>query len=362
MLEWYGSTSQVPWLFLLASWIAALALAAFAYAAWNRGGLSLHLEVRGSRPAAGSPVEDLPETVLAGAPEPGPIFEGDGIDLDVGVDNSGAARGPAWVRGSVAGVEISHGAGLVPRAGWRRAHALAGTARGPVDASSWVVGSGDPLGLIRGVRLCPDSEVALVLPRFTSLAHRRPARELEASVGAPRAGSGGELFGVREYRPGDSLRRIHWRSSARHGELVVREFEPPGLQTVAVFCDPSPPSRAAADQVARLAASEAWDCIRQGGRAFLWAPGAEPTGHLDARNLWALLEWLARYPRAAPQDEDPPPCAEVIVIAAAREPKALTEAAELAVARGARVRAWAVGDAQPALDCAVERVGTTWPL
>ena len=44
----------------------------------------------------------------------------------------------------------------------------------------------------------------------------------------------------REYRPGDPLRRIHWRSSARHGELIVREFEPPGVQTLGIFCDPSP--------------------------------------------------------------------------------------------------------------------------
>jgi uncharacterized protein (DUF58 family) len=84
------------------------------------------------------------------------------------------------------------------------------------------------------------------------------ARELEASVTAPRSGSGNELFGVREYRPGDPLRRIHWRSSARHGELIVREYEPPGVQTVGILCDPDPPSREAADQVARLAASEAW--------------------------------------------------------------------------------------------------------
>src|SRR5438445_13416249 len=105
-----------------------------------------------------------------------------------------------------------------------------------------------------------------VFRRFKALAERQNVRELEASIAAPRAGSGTEMFGAREYRPGDPLRRIHWRSSARHGELIVREFEPPGVQTVGIFCDPSPPTAEAADQIARLAASEAWDCLRAGGR------------------------------------------------------------------------------------------------
>ena len=258
-------------------------------------------------------------------------------------------------------MRISAGTGIVPRGGWMRRHSLDGMRRGPVDASSWVVGSGDPLGFFGGAVESPDVEVALVLPRFTSLSRRRPARELEAAVAAPRAGSGGELFGVREYRPGDSLRRIHWRSSARHGELVVREFEPPGLQSVGIYCDGAPPSREAADQVARIAASEAWDCIRKGGRAFLWAPGTEPTGHPEARDIWALLEWLARYPTDSGADEDPPRSAEVVVVAAGPAP-AVVEAAGEAAERGAGVRAWVVGDGPLELDCEIERVGLTWPL
>ncbi len=351
----------MPWLFLLAAWILALVLAAFVYAAWNRRGLRFRLRVAGSRPAEGSPVEDLPENLLAGAPGPGPIFEGDGLELEAGLDNPGFARGPAWIEGLVGGERLSFGAGVVPRGGWSRRSSLAGMRRGPVDASSWVVGSGDPLGFFGGTHECPDSEVALVLPKFKSLARRRPARELETAVAAPRAGSGGDLFGVREYRPGDSLRRIHWRSTARHGELVVREFEPPGLQSVGIYCDGTPPTREAADQVARIAASEAWDCIRKGGRAFLWSPGAEPTAHSEAHDIWALLEWLARYPQDSGADEDAPPAAEVIVVAAGPSP-AVVEAAELAVARGAGLRAWIVGEGTLDLDCEVEHVGLTWPF
>jgi uncharacterized protein (DUF58 family) len=201
-----------------------------------------------------------------------------------------------------------------------------------------------------------------VLPRFTSLAGRPQARELEASVAAPRAGSGTELFGVREYRPGDSLRRIHWRSSARHGELVVREYEPPGVQTLGIFCDPSPANPEVADQVARIAASEAWDCLRSGGRVILWGPGLAPSAPGEARSLWAALEWLARYPAPAAtgEDVDPPRVSEAVAVMGADQ-KDIAEALEMVRRRGGSVRAWVVGDSDFDLDGPVRHCGTGWP-
>jgi uncharacterized protein (DUF58 family) len=250
--------------------------------------------------------------------------------------------------------------------------------RGAIVASNWALESSDPLGFFRFRRTGANGEVGLVLPRFASLSSSPQARELEASVSAPRSGSGMELFGVREYRPGDPLRRIHWRSSARLGELVVREYEPPGVQTVGIFCDPHPPSREAADQVARLAASEAWDCIRGGGRVVLWAPGLEPSLPSEARSLWALLEWLARYP--APSDgangtsppalratspasgEDIAPSVNDAVGVTAGDSTALIEALETVQQRGGRIRAWVVGEAELEIEAPVQRVGTAWPL
>jgi uncharacterized protein (DUF58 family) len=201
----------------------------------------------------------------------------------------------------------------------------------------------------------------VVLPRFTSFEARPQARELEASVSAPRAGSGMELFGVREYRAGDPLRRIHWRSSARLGELVVREYEPPGVQTVGIFCDPSPGSTDVADQIARLAASEAWDCIRGGGRVVLWGPGLEPSLPSEARSFWALLEWLSRYPLPATGPTDLPNVSDAVGITAGSDAP-LVEALETVRQRGGRVCAWVVGDAPLDLEAPIQRAGTTWPL
>jgi uncharacterized protein (DUF58 family) len=372
LVEWYGTTSEVSWLFLLASWVAALCVACFMYALWNRAGLRPYLSVRGTTSAPGSPIDDIPARLLRTAPLPAPIFEGDGLEMEVGLDTTGAPRGPARLAGLIGSEQVAVATGLVPRSGWRRTIELEGLRRGPVGARGLVVESSDVAGLFRSRRSSPDAEVALVLPRFTSLAGKLQARELEASVAAPRAGSGTELFGVREYRPGDSLRRIHWRSSARHGELVVREYEPPGVQTLGIFCDPNPADASVADQVARLAASEAWDCIRNGGRVMLWGPGLVPSAPGEARSLWAALEWLARYPQAAPtgQDVDPPRVSEAVAVTGNAQ-KDVAEALEMVRRRGGLVRAWVVGDAGRAqgafekfidLDGPVQHVGTDWPL
>jgi hypothetical protein len=179
---------------------------------------------------------------------------------------------------------------------------------------------------------------------------------VEAAVAAPRAGYGNELFGIREYRAGDSLRRIHWRSSARHGELVVREYEPPGIQSLSIILDPAPPSAEVADQIARIAASEAWDCLREGGRVVLWAPGLASSD--SPRDLWGLLEWLARYPDlpgdgfAIPSWQRGDDCVAVTA-----------DPAVLEATYGARRRRlWIVGDAVIDTDVQYTRVGTRWPL
>jgi uncharacterized protein (DUF58 family) len=60
-------------------------------------------------------------------------------------------------------------------------------------------------------------------------------RQVMPEVTRQRSGVGYEVMGVRPYRPGDSARYIHWRSVARRGELVSKEFADeaqPGLTLV----------------------------------------------------------------------------------------------------------------------------------
>ncbi len=358
---YYGTTSEVAWLFLLAYWIAAMVVAAYVYASWNWRGLRADLGLGGATSGSDSPLEALPEQLLRSGPLPEPVFEGDQADIELRLTTTGGARGPARLSGSISGAEVGAATGLVPRSGWVERRTVGPLGRGAIVASNWVLESSDPLGFFRFRRKGANGEIGLVLPRFMSLSSVPLARELEASVSAPRAGSGTELFGVREYRPGDPLRRIHWRSSARLGELVVREYEPPGVQTLGIFCDPNPPTREIADQVARLAASEAWDCIRGGGRVLLWAPGLEPSKPSEARSLWALLEWLARYPAPASGEDMAPSVTDAVGVTGGGN-AVLIEALETVKHRGGRIRAWVVGDAELELEAPIQRAGTVWPL
>lgn len=64
----------------------------------------------------------------------------------------------------------------------------------------------------------------------------------EVRVRPPRPGVGIDFLNIREYRAGDKVRRIHWRASARHDELFVREMEHEGrLELVIAVETMSPP-------------------------------------------------------------------------------------------------------------------------
>lgn len=66
--------------------------------------------------------------------------------------------------------------------------------------------------------------------RFGSASSRRSSRSTDQE----------EFYGVREYRQGDNYRWIHWRQSARTGELVVREMMPLRPAQVLIVLDPWP--------------------------------------------------------------------------------------------------------------------------
>ena len=98
----------------------------------------------------------------------------------------------------------------------------------------------DPLGLAEFARTVPGTERLLVLPKTVPL-HGVP-HALGSSDGAHGAGSSGSGQGrsdvlVRPYRSGDELRRVHWRSTARHDELMVRLEERPWRGGVTVLLD-----------------------------------------------------------------------------------------------------------------------------
>ncbi len=143
---------------------------------------------------------------------------------------------------------------------------------------------------------------ALIFPevrrlRRLSLLDRQPAAE----QARPRAGLGAEVIGVRPFRTGDSPRHIHWRSTARTGNLISKEFADeahPGLTIVLdLFGHPYPATltkHAPFEWAIKAAASIAEYAQRRGYALYLAADPlalAPPPGPL----AWdALMQYLAR--------------------------------------------------------------------
>lgn len=86
----------------------------------------------------------------------------------------------------------------------------------------------DPFGLITLDRSFTGADRLIVTPRVMPLPTVRPpgGRSGGGEGDTTTAATAGEDDVVpRQYRTGDDLRRVHWRSTARHGELMVRREE-----------------------------------------------------------------------------------------------------------------------------------------
>ena len=125
-----------------------------------------------------------------------------------------------------------HGAGFVTYlGGQQRGRWLARTlctVRGRFRLGPATLISGDPVGIVRLSRKIPSTNEIVVYPQMVDLpAFRLPSAELPGgqSTRARTFNVTPNVATVREYVPGDSFNRIHWRSTARTGQLMVKEFE-----------------------------------------------------------------------------------------------------------------------------------------
>jgi uncharacterized protein (DUF58 family) len=98
-----------------------------------------------------------------------------------------------------------------------------------------------PFGLFCRTITLEHAETLTVFPRLGRLNRGWLARRHESFADADRRerrpGSEGDFYGIRPWRAGDSLRWIHWRSSARTGKLLVRQFEQPRNRDLAILLD-----------------------------------------------------------------------------------------------------------------------------
>jgi uncharacterized protein (DUF58 family) len=173
--------------------------------------------------------------------------------------------------------------------------------RGALLLGPTTVVRSDPLGLAHRRREVAGADTVLVRPRVHSIAPpalgggRRHHADDTETPRAPAGDAGGEFLAVRPYEIGDDPRRVHWRSSARSDELMVRQYVAPRRGHTLVVLDtrsgPSggPPTDAAFERAVEAAASvvaalvrarRPFECITSGG-TVLAGVGTDPRHVFD---------------------------------------------------------------------------------
>ena len=116
----------------------------------------------------------------------------------------------------------------------------AGT-RGVPEDSVVTLRSAAPFGVAERRRTLRVAGSTIVLPAVVPLGPlpflANASDPSRSSRSVPHRGSGPEYLGIREYRPGDSARHVHWPSTARTGTVMVRELEEERSRRLAIVVD-----------------------------------------------------------------------------------------------------------------------------
>ena len=99
--------------------------------------------------------------------------------------------------------------------------------RGIVTVGPATTVRSDPIGLLRREHAFEDVHELYVHPRTTSLPSTSAGliRDLEGNPTRRLVDADMSFHAIREYAPGDSRRQIHWKSTAKTGQLMVRQYE-----------------------------------------------------------------------------------------------------------------------------------------
>ncbi|HEX6040890.1 DUF58 domain-containing protein [Longimicrobium sp.] len=211
-----------------------------------------------------------------------------------------------------------------------------------VDPGAWVTGRAETVWEERGVYPLEtitlstsfpfglfvkerDVEVpgeAIVWPRTDRRVREpRPAGQRVRRSGeafAGQAGARGEYRGLRPYRAGDDPRDVHWKTTARVGEPVVREYERDRSRALWLCLDLRAPEGDVAEAAAEIAASLAAGAARRGDAFGLATQDARVRPGTGAAQLERVLDALARarFRADAGRLEPPVPAGECVLVAA----------------------------------------------
>ena len=245
--------------------------------------------------------------------EPGRVSEGDEARSHLAVTNRGRRRTPPLVATELVG---SHGEvirlpSLAVGETFSLTRRLPTGRRGRYVMPPLMFGHSDPFRLVRVGSRRGSQLVLWVHPRFHHVAPlpSAGAQDVDGST-SPTSPQGGVAFhSLREYLPGDDWRLIHWRSTARTEQLMVRHNVVPDESQHMVIIDGSSdvyPDGEAFEEAVRVAASWSVAAVRGGCPVRLCTTAGRtaedvPLARSEARPV-TVLDLLAEVARS---DGDP---------------------------------------------------------
>lgn len=171
-----------------------------------------------------------------------------------------------------------------------------------------------PVGLFRARTAVEGPGEWVVYPAPADLPEARTSGELVAHLSGQLGGVDGsdQPSGLREFRPGDELRSVHWRASARKSNLVVKEWEGDAARGLEVVldrrCDPHTLEQALSlISALALAARDDKECLT------LHTQDLSATFGSDQRPWDELLRELALAQVLPPNAASPPPASPSVL-------------------------------------------------
>ena len=153
--------------------------------------------------------------------------------------------------------------------------------RGVIEVGPVTLARRDPLGLVQREITWRDRHLVHVHP-VTRLLPPNSAglvRDLEGAASRRLVDSDLSFHAVRDYVPGDARKHIHWRSTAKTGALMVRQYEESQTARTALLFDANRAEYASDDEfelAVSTAASLSLQAVREGRERFIasqWSPG-----------------------------------------------------------------------------------------
>ncbi len=236
--------------------------------------------------------------------------------------------------------------------------------RGIIQVGPMTIGRGDPLGILRRDHTWPGVQTIYVHPATVVIPSSAAGllRDLEGAVTPTVVDADLNFHAIRDYLPGDSRRHVHWKSTAKTGKLMVRQYEETRRSRIAVVLDLESAQYASEDEfemAISAGASLALQAVREGREVVITAsaeipehargqvhsitslPTVSPRAMMDGMSGVAMSPHVMPLPQVASMtDHEAPQLSSVFLVTGSVSP--VTRLRECSIAFPADVQVTAV--------------------